>query len=182
MDSFEFNKIAGAVLATALVVFGLKELSGIVYHTSAPEKPGFLIEVAEAGATPDATTAAAAPAVSIGTLLATADATKGATVAKACMACHDLTKGGPNKVGPNLWDVVERPIGAHEGFTYSEGFKAHVGEKWTYENLNEFITNPKIKMVGTKMGFAGLKKDATRADLIAYLATLSDSPKPFPAP
>jgi cytochrome c len=181
MDSFEFNKIAGAVLATALAVFGLKELSGAIYHTSVPEKPGFIIEVAEASGTAEAP-ADAGPAVSIGTLLAAADATKGAATAKACMACHDFTKGGPNKTGPNLWDVVERDAAAHEGFSYSEGFLKHKGEKWTYENLNEFIKNPKAKMLGTKMGFAGIKKDQDRANVIAYLATLSDAPKPFPAP
>ena len=182
MDSFEFNKIAGAVLATALVVLGLKNLSGIIYHTDVPEKPGFMIEVAEAGTTPDAAAATDAPAVSIGTLLASADATKGAATAKACMACHDLTKGGPNKTGPNLWDVVERDIAAHEGFNYSDGMKARTGQKWTYDNLNAFITNPKVATPGTKMGFAGVKKDQARADLIAYLASLSEVPKPFPAP
>ena len=115
MDSFEFNKIAGAVLATALVVFGLKELAGAVYHTSAPEKPGFLIEVAEASGTAE-TPADAGPAVSIGTLLAAADVTKGAATAKACMACHDFTKGGPNKTGPHLWDVGERDEAGDERF------------------------------------------------------------------
>ena len=182
MDSFEFNKIAGAVLATALVVLGLKNLSGIVYHTDVPEKPGFIIEVAEAGTTPDAAAATDAPAVSIGTLLAAADATKGAATAKACAACHDFTKGGPNKTGPNLFDVVERSIASHEGFTYSDGMKARAAEKWTFENLNAFIKDPKTATPKTKMGFAGVKKDQARADLIAYLASLSDAPKPFPAP
>lgn len=182
MDSFEFNKIAGAVLATALVVLGLKNLSGIIYHTSAPEKPGFVIEVAQADTTAAAPAATGAPAFSIGTLLASADATKGAATAKACMACHDITKGGPNKTGPNLWDVVERDIAAHEGFNYSDGMKARTGQKWTYDNLNAFITSPKVATPGTKMGFAGVKKDQDRANLIAYLASLSDAPKPFPAP
>ena len=181
MDSFEFNKIAGAVLATGLIVLGLKNLTGIIYHTAAPEKPGYLIEVAEASGTAE-TPAATGPAASIGKLLAAADATKGAATAKACMACHDFSKGGPNKTGPNLWDVVERQIASHEGFAYSDGIKTHSGDKWTYENLNTFITSPKDYVKGTKMGFAGLKKDQTRADVIAYLATLSDAPKPFPAP
>ena len=181
MDSFEFNKIAGAVLATALVVFGLKELSAAVYRTEAPEKPGFAIEVAEAGATGEAQ-AATAPAVSLGTLLASADPAKGAAGVKACAACHDFTKGGPNKTGPNLFDVVERGIASHEGFSYSDGMKARSAEKWTYENLNNFIKDPKTATPKTKMGFAGVKKDQARADLIAYLASLSDAPKPFPAP
>ena len=184
MDGFEFNKIAGAVLVSLLLVLGLKNLSAIVYHTEIPDKAheGFAIEVAEAGTAPAAEAATNAPAVSIGTLLASADATKGASTAKACMACHDFTKGGPNKTGPNLFDVVERSVASHEGFAYSDGMKARSAEKWTYENLNAFITNPKVATPGTKMGFAGVKKDQARADLIAYLASLSDAPKPFPAP
>jgi cytochrome c len=181
MDSFEFNKIAGAVLATALVVFGLKELSAAVYYSETPEKPGYAIEVAEAGATGEAQ-ASTAPAVSIGTLLASADPAKGAAGVKACAACHDFSKGGPNKTGPNLFDVVERGIASHEGFAYSEGMKARAGEKWTYENLNAFIKEPKAATPKTKMTFAGVKKDPARADIIAYLASLSDAPKPFPAP
>ena len=181
MDGFEFNKIAGAVLATALVVFGLKELSSVIYHSETPEKPGYAIEVAEAGSTGEAQ-AATGPAVSLGTLLASADATKGAAGAKACAACHDFTKGGPNKTGPNLWDVIDRPIGGHAGFTYSDGMKARASEKWTYEALNAFVKDPKTATPKTKMVFAGVKKDQARADLIAYLATLSDAPKPFPAP
>jgi cytochrome c len=181
MDSFEFNKIAGAVLATALVVFGLKELSAAVYHSETPEKPGFAIEVAEGGATGEAQ-AATGPAASIGTLLASADPAKGANGAKACAACHNFTKGGANKTGPDLWDVVERGIASHEGFAYSDGMKARAAEKWTYENLNAFIKDPKTATPKTKMAFAGVKKDQSRADIIAYLATLSDAPKPFPAP
>ena len=182
MDSFEFNKIAGAVLATALVVFGLKELSSAVYHTESPEKPGFAIEVAESGATGEAQAAIASPAVSLGTLLASADATKGAAGVKACAACHDFTKAGPNKVGPGLFNVIERGIASHEGFSYSEGMKARSADKWTYENLDAFLKDPKTTTPGTKMGFAGVKKDQARADIIAYLASLSDAPKPFPAP
>jgi cytochrome c len=184
MDGFEFNKIAGAVLATLLIVLGLSNLSGIIYHSDVPEKghQGFAIEVAEAGTTPDAAVAPDAAAVSIGTLLGSADATKGAATAKACMACHDFSKGGPNKTGPNLFDVVERGIASHEGFAYSDGMKARTAEKWTYENLNAFIKDPKTATPKTKMTFAGVKKDQARADIIAYLASLSDAPKPFPAP
>ena len=183
MDSFEFNKIAGAVLGTALVVFGLNELSKIIYHAPEPEKPGFAIEVAEApGSGEAAAETPAAPAESLGTLLASADATKGQAVFKACAACHDGSKGGPNKVGPNLWGVVGRMHGSHEGFTYSEAMASLKDKPWTYEALNEFIISPKTAIPGTKMGFGGLKKDADRANLLAYLQTLSDSPAPFPAP
>ena len=142
MDSFEFNKIAGAVLGTALVVFGLKELSAAVYHSETPEKPGFAIEVAEAGGTGEAQ-AATGPAVSLGTLLAKADPAKGAAGAKACAPAMSLPRAGANKTGPDLWDVVERAIASHEGFAYSEGMKAHSADKWTFENLNTFIKDPK---------------------------------------
>jgi cytochrome c len=180
MDSFEVNKILGAVLGTALAVFGLKELSGIVYHAETPDKPGFFIETAEAE-TPDAG-GGETVAVSIGTLLKTADVAKGEAAAKACGACHNFEEGGPNKTGPNLWDVVERAPGMHEGFAYSEAMKAKSGEKWTYEALNTFITNPKAYVKGTKMSYGGLKKDADRANLIAYLGSLSKTPKPYPGP
>ena len=180
MNSFEFNKIAGEVLGTALIVFGLKSLAGVVYHSEKPEKPGFAIEVAEA-AGGDAT-GGAVEALSLGTLLAKADATKGQASAKACAACHDFTKGGPNKVGPNLYDVVERPRGGHDGFSYSDGMMSKKGEPWTYEALNAFIKLPKAAVPGTKMTYGGLKKDQDRANVLAYLASLSDAPKPFPAP
>jgi cytochrome c len=182
MDSFEFNKIAGAVLGTALLVFGLSELAGIIYNPHAPERPGFAVEVAEAGGAGGEAPAEAAPAVSLGTLLASADATKGQAVFKACAACHDVAKGGPNKVGPNLWGIVGRPHGVHEGFAYSEAMAALKDKPWDYAALNEFLLAPKQAIPGTKMAYGGLKKDVDRANLLAYLATLSDAPVPFPAP
>jgi cytochrome c len=181
MESFEFNKIAGAVLGTGLLVLGLKNLSAEVFRTEAPEKPGFAIVVAEAQAT-DGAAATPAAAVPLGALLAKADVAKGAASAKACAACHDFTKGGPNKVGPNLWDVVLRPMGAASNFSYSEGFKAMGNKPWDYEALNAWLKAPKEFIKGTKMGFAGIKKDEDRANVLAYLASLSDAPKPFPKP
>ncbi len=179
MNSFEFNKIAGALLGTALAIFGLGELGRIVYHTESPEKPGMIVETAEAQ---ESGGTAAAAAQSLGTLLAAANAEKGSAVAKACAACHDFTKGGPNKTGPGLFDVVERGIGSHEGFAYSDAVAAKKADKWTYENLDAWLKDPKGFIPGTKMAFGGVKNDAKRADLIAYLASLSDAPKPFPAP
>lgn len=183
MNSFEFNKIAGAVLFTALLVFGLNQLSGIIYHADKPEKQGYALPGAEEAAAGGeaAAPAEAAPAVSVGTLLASADAAKGQAVFKACQACHDGTKGGPNKVGPNLWGIVGRDRGSHEGFAYSDAMAAS-HDPWTYENLNEFLTAPGKYVKGTKMAFGGIKKDADRGNLLAYLATLSDSPVAFPAP
>jgi cytochrome c len=182
MASFEFNKIAGAVLGTALMVFGLKSLAGVVYQTESPAKQGFVIEVAENNAGGGNTGAADQPTVSLGTLLAAADAEKGKSVAKACGTCHDFTKGGPNKVGPNLYGVVGRKHASHEGYDYSDAMKAKSGDVWTYEALFAFLKAPKEVIPGTKMGFAGIKKDTDRANLLAYLRTLSDAPVDFPAP
>jgi len=181
MDSFEFNKIAGAVLGTALMVFGLKAASEVIYHSEKPEKPGFAIEVAEA-TTGGETGGEEVAAVSLGTLLAAADPKKGEAAARACAACHTFVKDGPNKVGPNLWNIVEKAHAAVPGFAYSDAMKAKGAEPWTFDALNAFIKNPKEHVPGTKMIYAGLKKDATRADLLAYLASLSDAPKPLPAP
>ena len=181
MNSFEFNKIAGAVLGTLLLVFGLQNLAGIVYHAEKPEKQGMAIEVAEAA---PAGGEAAAPAeiVPIAQRLASADPAKGQAAAKACMACHNVDKANANKVGPGLWDIVDKTIAQHEGFAYSDALKAKSAEAWTYEALDQFILNPKAHAPGTKMGYAGLKDDAKRADLIAYLRSLSDAPKPLPTP
>lgn len=179
MNSFEFNKIAGAVLATALVVFGLGQARSMIYHGEKPEKQGYAIEVAESGGGEGGGETAT---VSLGTLLASADPAKGQAQAKACLACHAFEKGGPNKTGPDLWDVVDRPIAAHEGFAYSDSLKEHAADKWTFENLNKFIANPKGFAAKTKMTFGGVKRDQARADLLAYLRSLSDSPKPLPAP
>jgi cytochrome c len=179
MNSFEFNKIAGAILGTGLLVFGLNELSSGIFGHHAPEKPGFLIEVAEAQ---EAGGGEAVAAVPLPALLAKADAAKGASGAKACLACHNVEKGGANKTGPAMWDIVERNMGSAAGFPYSEGLAGKASEKWTYEALNEFIKAPKAYIKGTKMSFGGIKNDEKRADILAYLATLSDAPKPFPAP
>lgn len=180
MDSWTFNKISGAILGTALLVFGLQSLSDVLFHADAPQqdKQGFLIEVAEA----EEAAGGGEAAVSLGTLLASADATKGAGGVKACAACHNFEKGGANKVGPALYEIVERGIAAAPGFAYSEGAKAKSAEKWSYDNLNAFLKAPKKYIAGTKMAFGGIGNDKKRADILAYLASLSDAPKPFPAP
>ena len=181
MDSFEFNKIAGAVLGTCLLVLGLKNVADVVFHNEGPEKAGFMIATASADSG-DAKPAEPAAMVPVAKLLASADKAKGEATAKACVACHDFTKGGPNKVGPNLWDVVGRPIASAPGFSYSDALKAASGKTWTFDELNLWLYSPSGDMKGTKMAFAGLKKDEDRANVIAYLDSLSDSPKPLPAP
>ena len=182
MNSFEFNKIAGAVLGTALAVFGLQELSGIIYHSESPQKQGFAIEAAEAAT--EAPAGGDVKVLALADVLKLADLDKGKTVAKKCGACHSFDKGGANKVGPNLWDVVERPVAAHENYAYSDPMKAKAAEikTWTYESLNTFLTKPSAFVPKTKMSAFGGLKDADRGAILAYLQSLSDSPKPFPAP
>jgi cytochrome c len=178
MDSFEFNKIAGAVLGTLLATFGLHILAEEIFHPERPATPGFAIAVAESGG--EAAGGGQAAAVPVATLLQTADPAKGQAATKPCLACHSFEKGGQNKVGPNLWGVVERPIASHEGFAYSDALKAKSDQKWTFELLNDFIHDPRSFAPGTKMTYAGMKRDSARADILAYLRTLSDNPAPFP--
>lgn len=183
MDSFEINKLIGGLLGTVFVIFSVGIVSDSLFSSPAPEKPGYVIEAAEPAE--GGAEAPAAKAVPIADLLAKADPKKGEAIFKKCQACHSGEKGGPNKVGPDLWSVVDRPVGEHEGFAYSAGMKEFSkggSEKWTYDNLNHFLTSPKNFVKGTAMGFAGLKKDDERADLIAFLRTLSDSPVPLPTP
>jgi cytochrome c2 len=180
MDSFEFNKIAGAVLFAGLVAFGLGTLSDTIFEGHEAEAPGYVIEVAESGG--EAAGGEAAAEEPIAALMASADAGAGQGVAKKCAACHKFEKGGGNKVGPALWNIVNRPVAAAEGFKYSDALKAFAdgGTVWDYERLNGFLIAPKKYVSGTSMGFAGLKKPADRANIIAYLRSLADDPAPLP--
>ncbi len=179
MDAFELNKIAGAFLFTCLVVLGLQSLAGIVYHPAKPEKPGFAMEIEEASqSTADAGTKA--EEVPLGQLLASADVEKGQKVAKKCVACHTFNEGGKTTTGPNLYNIVGRTMASSDGFKYSDAMKAS-GKPWTYEELDGFLTAPKKWLPGTKMGYKGISKPNQRADLLAYLQTLSASPVEFPA-
>ncbi|MDL2408778.1 cytochrome c family protein [Rhizobium calliandrae] len=184
MNSSYVNMGVGALLATLFVLKSVSLASGFIFSSEAPEKPGFAIIVAEdtsAGAGGQA--AAAKQETPIAQLLQKADAKAGESIFKKCQACHDGTKGGPNKVGPNLWGVVDRPIASHEGFGYSSGmkdFSKGSSEKWTYDHLYHFLEAPKKFIAGTAMGFAGLPKEEDRANIIAYLRTLADTPEPLP--
>ena len=178
MDSFELNKILGAILGTCLILLVTSFTANALFAPVQPAKPGFEIAVKEA-APAAGKEAAAAPSEPIEKLLQTASVDKGAAAAKKCQACHSLEKGGGNKVGPNLWGVVDRDRASVAGFNYSAAIKAK-GGKWTYDELNQFITNPKGYIPGTAMGFAGIQKDSERADVIDYLHTLSDTPVPLP--
>src|SRR6516225_4523319 len=178
MDSFELNKILGAILGTCLVLLVTSFTANALFAPVKPEKPGFAIAAKEAeGGAKEA--AAPAPSEPIEKLLQTASVEKGAAAAKVCQTCHTFEKDGPNRVGPNLYGVVGDKKGEGRGFNFSAALKAK-GGTWTYDDLNQFIANPKGYVPGTAMGFAGVSKDSERADIIAYLRSLSDSPVPLP--
>ena len=178
MDSFELNKVLGAVLGTCLFVLALNIAAGAMFSAPKPAKPGYDVAVQEhpAGGAGGAAPVADEP---IEKLLANATPERGETAAKKCQACHTFNKGEPNRVGPNLYGVVGRDRASVPGFNYSAAMKGK-GGKWTIEDLNAFLTNPRGSIPGTSMSFAGLPRGSERADIITYLNTKSDSPSPLP--
>ncbi|TMJ03677.1 MAG: cytochrome c family protein [Alphaproteobacteria bacterium] len=176
MDSFEINKILGALLFTCLCLLSLNIAAEAVFHPAKPAKPGFEVAATESTAGP---AAAKEPDEPIEKLLASATVEKGANAAKKCAACHTFGKGEPNRVGPNLYGVVGRPKGTEAKFDYSAALKGK-GGNWSVDDLDKFLANPKAFAPGTKMSFAGLPRGSERADVIAYLNSKSDNPAPLP--
>ena len=177
MDSFEFNKIAAAVLITILLVIGVKEISDIIFHVEKPKQSAYKIAGVEVKAetnseTPKKEEAQLNP---ITPLLASASIGEGANVFKKCAACHIVEKGGANKIGPKLWNIVNNKSAASDGFKYSKALQAY-GKNWTFEELNQFLYKPTQYIKGSKMAFAGLNKESDRANVIAFLNSKSDSP------
>lgn len=180
MDSFEINKIC-ALLGTCLILVAMHIASEAIFTREAPAKPGYEIAVKEQ---PAGGAEAAAPAeVPIETLLASATPERGAQVAKQCQACHNFQEGQGPKVGPDLYGVVDRPIASVSGFNYTDALKTaakNLGGKWTFDALNKWLTKPSAVAPGTAMTFAGISNGKQRADVIAYLDTLSPHPVPLP--
>lgn len=174
----EVNKFLGALFSCLLVVVVIHMTSQYIFIPETTENAGYALPSGEGNATAAADTKA--PDVPLPTLLASADVAKGKSVAKQCAACHTFDKGGKNGVGPNLWEIVDRKPAAHEGFAYSEAVKGKAGN-WTYEDIDHMIAGPAKFLKGTKMAFAGIKGAQDRANVIAYLRTLADTPVPLPA-
>lgn len=171
-----FNKWAGSFLAALLVMFGLRTLLHEMKSEAALVKPGYDVVVKEdAGATPDVPVVL----VALSEVLPKATADEGKTAFKPCSTCHTVDKGGPNKVGPNLFGILTRAKASHEGFAYSAAMKEK-GGNWGFDDLYAFLAGPKAYVPGTKMSFAGLKKPEDRAAVIMYLRTLADTPVPLP--
>ncbi len=178
MNSFEINKILGALLGTCLVLVAMHIAAGAIFTQEPPAKPGYEIAVKEEQAPGGA--APAAPAEQpIETLLASASPDRGAQVVKQCQACHNFEEGQGPKVGPDLYGVVGRPVASVPGFNYSAALKK-LGGTWTFDALNKWLTKPSADAPGTAMTFAGLSNPKQRADVIAYLDTLSPHPMPLP--
>lgn len=182
MDSFEFNKIAGAGLTALLTATVIGFIGNALVSPRPLEKPAYVVaNVEQSGPKGGAgTQEAAAPAVEpIAPLLASANAEAGQALSRQCTSCHTFEKGGPSRVGPNLWGVIGADKAHVQGFNYSQALANAPGE-WTYEDLNKFLANPKGYLPGTRMAYAGLRKPEDRANLIAWMRTQSDNPPPLP--
>ena len=179
MDSFEINKIVGAILLVALLVIGIGKLSDAIFHVEKPETPSYAVDVEETTTVSTSTKAGVEEKIDIAALMAMGDLTHGEKIFKKCAACHSIVKGGKNNIGPALYNVVGRKIGIVEDYKYSKALISY-DKEWTFEELNGYLIKPAKWIKGTKMAFAGLRKEKDRASVIKYLNQNSDIPLPLP--
>ena len=179
MDSFELNKIIAAILMVALLVIGLGKISDSVFHVKKPKTPGYQVEVESRIVSNTSQTVEVVEKIDIATIMALGDVASGEKIFKKCAACHSINKGGKNKIGPALYNVVGRAVGGVDNYKYSKTLASY-SKNWTFEELNGFLQKPASYLKGTKMSYAGLRKEKDRASVIKYLNQKSDSPKPLP--
>ena len=179
MDSFEINKIVAAVLMVALLVIGIGKLSNVIFHVEKPKTPGYAVEVEQATTVSSSTEKAVEEKIDIAALMAMGDIALGEKVFKKCAACHSIVKGGKNKIGPALYNVVGRQVGGVIDYKYSKALAGY-DKLWTFEELNGFLLKPAKWIKGTKMAYAGLRKEKDRASVILFMNSKSSSPKPLP--
>ena len=179
MDSFELNKIVAAILMVALLVIGLGKLSNVIFHVDKPETPGYAVEVDQTSLASTSSTKQVEEKIDIAAIMSMGDASSGEKIFKKCAACHSVVKGGKNKIGPALYNVVGRKIGGVADYKYSKALAAYE-KNWNFEELNGFLIKPAKWIKGTKMAYAGLRKEKDRASVIKYLNQNSDNPLPLP--
>ena len=180
MDSFELNKIIAAILMVALLIIGIGKLANVIFHVEKPKIPGYSVDVEQTTAKDTVTSSATTEEkIDIAALISLGDLATGEKVFKKCAACHSIVKGGKNNIGPALYNVVGRQVGAVNDYKYSKALSGY-GKEWTFEELNGYLLKPAKWIKGTKMAFAGLRKEKDRASVILYLNQNSDNPKPLP--
>ncbi|NDB82101.1 MAG: cytochrome c family protein [Alphaproteobacteria bacterium] len=179
MNGRELHKIAASILIAALIIMITGKIVDFIYHPNLSPDRGYSVKVDESGGQEVAPPQEEKFEIDIKTAMQSASSDLGKVLFTKCAACHSPDKGGPNRVGPHLWDVVGRPKATSEGYSYSSALKA-LGGEWDYDSLAHFLHKPSAYAKGTKMSFAGFKKQEDIANIIAYLRSLSDSPKPLP--
>jgi cytochrome c len=180
MDSFELNKVIAAVLMTVLIVIGINKLGDSIFHVEKPKQSAYKVEGVELASSTETTTEVKEVAqLDIKEILALGDTTHGEKVFKKCSACHMIASGGKNMIGPNLWSVIGRTAGSVNDYKYSKAMVAY-GKEWTFEEMNSYLIKPQAYVKGTKMAFAGLRKEKDRASVILFMNSKSSSPKPLP--
>ena len=179
MDSFEINKIVAAILMVALLVIGIGKISNTIFHVEKPKIPGYVVEVEQVATNINTSAETVEEKIDIAALMSMGDVASGEKIFKKCAACHSIKQGGKNKIGPALYNVVGRAVADVEDYKYSKALAGY-GKEWTFEELNGFLIKPAKWVKGTKMAYAGLRKEKDRASVIKYLNQNSDNPLPLP--